>query len=71
MMKEKLKNRGLWVALFALLGMVLMDNIPHFNLGRYQEYVDVILFILAAAGVISNPSAGKWFADNQNKGDDK
>lgn len=71
MMKEKLKNRGLWVALFALLGMVLMDTIPHFNLGRYQEYVDVILFILAAAGVISNPSAGKWFADNQNGGDDK
>ncbi|EEK91744.1 hypothetical protein bcere0012_52980 [Bacillus cereus BDRD-ST24] len=71
MMKEKLKNRGLWVALFALLGMVLMDTIPHFNLGRYQEYVDVILFILAAAGVISNPAAGKWFADNQNEGDDK
>lgn len=70
-MKEKLKNRGLWVALFALLGMVLMDTIPHFNLGRYQEYVDVLLFILAAAGVISNPSAGKWFADNQNEGDDK
>lgn len=71
MMKEKLKNRGLWVALFALLGMVLMDTIPHFNLGRYQEYVDVILFILAAAGVISNPSAGKWFADQQNEGADK
>ncbi|PEA33030.1 hypothetical protein COL81_27110 [Bacillus toyonensis] len=70
-MKEKLKNRGLWVALFALLGMVLMDTIPHFNLGRYQEYVDIILFILAAAGVISNPTAGKWFADNQNEGEDK
>lgn len=68
-MKEKLKNRGLWVALFALLGMVLMDTIPHFNLGRYQEYVDVLLFILAAAGVISNPNAGKWFADQDKKGD--
>ncbi|WP_157410586.1 hypothetical protein [Bacillus albus] len=68
-MKEKLKNRGLWVALFALLGMVLMDTIPHFNLGRYQEYVDVLLFILAAAGVISNPNAGKWFADQEKKGD--
>ncbi|MDM5270463.1 hypothetical protein [Bacillus wiedmannii] len=68
-MKEKLKNRGLWVALFALLGMVLMDTVPHFNLGRYQEYVDVLLFILAAAGVISNPNAGKWFADQDKKGD--
>lgn len=68
-MKEKFKHRGLWVALFALLGMVLMDTVPHFNLGRYQEYVDVILFILIAAGVISNPNAGKWFADQDKKGE--
>jgi len=68
-MKDKLKNRGLWVALFALLGMVLMDTIPHFNLGRYQEYVDVILFILAAAGVISNPTSGKWFPDKKDTQD--
>ena len=68
-MKEKLKNRGLWVALFALLGMVLMDTVPHFNLGRYQEYVHVLLFILAAAGVISNPNAGKWFSDQDKKGE--
>lgn len=68
-MKEKFKNRGLWVALFALLGMVLMDTVPNFNLGRYQEYVDIILFILIAAGVISNPTAGKWFADQDKKGE--
>ncbi|MED3026134.1 MULTISPECIES: hypothetical protein [Bacillus cereus group] len=68
-MQEKFKNYGLWVALFALLGMVLMDTVPHFNLGRYQEYVDVLLFILAAAGVISNPNAGKWFADKNKKGE--
>ncbi|PEB19739.1 hypothetical protein COO08_05360 [Bacillus toyonensis] len=70
-MQEKFKNYGLWVALFALLGMVLMDSVSNFNLGRYQEYVDMILYILIAAGVVSNPTAGKWFADNQNKGEDK
>ncbi|HDR4862324.1 TPA: hypothetical protein QCR61_004650 [Bacillus cereus] len=70
-MQEKLKNYGLWVALFALLGMVLMDTVPHFNAGRYQEYVDMILYILIAAGVVSNPTAGKWFADKRNKGADK
>ncbi|MGN4423407.1 hypothetical protein ACTFQN_06055 [Bacillus cereus group sp. MYBK30-1] len=70
-MQEKFKNYGLWVALFALLGMALMDAVPHFNLGRYQEYVDMILYILIAAGVVSNPTAGKWFADKRNKGDDK
>ncbi|MDA1758318.1 hypothetical protein [Bacillus wiedmannii] len=51
-MKEILSNRGLWVAVFALLGMILMDTIPNFNAGRYQEYVNTFLFILAAAGVI-------------------
>ncbi|PEN32095.1 hypothetical protein CN630_31175 [Bacillus wiedmannii] len=70
-MQEKFKNYGLWVALFAVLGMVLMDTVPHFNAGRYQEYVDMVLYILIAAGVVSNPTAGKWFADNQNKGEDK
>ncbi|PGA25452.1 hypothetical protein [Bacillus wiedmannii] len=66
-MKEKLSNRGLWIALFALLGMVLMDTVPHFNAGRYQEYVDIILVILIALGVISNPKSGKWFADTKDK----
>ncbi|HDR4584718.1 TPA: hypothetical protein QCQ71_005383 [Bacillus cereus] len=70
-MQEKFKNYGLWVALLALLGMVLMDTIPNFNAGRYQEYVDMILYILIAAGVVSNPTAGKWFADKRNKGADK
>ncbi|PEM30935.1 hypothetical protein [Bacillus wiedmannii] len=70
-MPDKYKNYGLWVSLFALLGMVLMDAVPHFNLGRYQEYVDIILFILIAAGVVSNPAAGKWFADQDKKGDEQ
>lgn len=51
-MREILSNRGLWVAVFALLGMILMDTIPNFNAGRYQEYVNTFLLILAAAGVI-------------------
>ncbi|GGE64359.1 hypothetical protein [Priestia taiwanensis] len=67
-MEEKLKNRGLWVALFSLLGMILMDTVPHFDIGRYEQYVDLFLVILVAAGVISNPSAGKWFMDNEEGG---
>lgn len=59
------------MALFALLGMVLMDTVPNFNVGRYQEYVDIILYILIIAGVISNPKAGKWFVDEEKKGADQ
>ncbi|WP_312498103.1 hypothetical protein [Bacillus luti] len=51
-MKDVLKSRGLWVAVFALLGMVLMDTIPNFNAGRYQQYVDAILLVLAAGGLV-------------------
>jgi len=65
-MKDKFKNRGLWIALFSLIGMVLMDTIPHFNAGRYQEYVNIILVILIAAGVVSDPTSGKWFTDNKD-----
>ncbi|MDR5020544.1 hypothetical protein FOL75_00040 [Bacillus thuringiensis] len=68
-MKQKLSNRGLWVALFALLGMGLMDTVPHFNAGRYQEYVDIILVVLIALGVISNPESGKWFSDTKGQQD--
>lgn len=69
---NKFKNYGLWVSLFALLALVLQDFIPSFDLGRYQEYVDIILVILVGAGVISDPKAGKWFKDEvteeENKG---
>ncbi|TSI19930.1 hypothetical protein FOT98_09060 [Bacillus sp. HY001] len=51
-MKDVLKSRGLWVAVFALLGMILMDTIPNFNAGRYQQYVDAILLVLAAGGLV-------------------
>nr|WP_144509172.1 hypothetical protein [Bacillus mycoides] len=51
-MKDVLKSRGLWIAVSVLVGMVLMDTIPNFNTGRYQQYVDTIILILAAAGVI-------------------
>ncbi|GGE58677.1 hypothetical protein [Priestia taiwanensis] len=70
-MREKLRNKGLWLALFALLGMILMDTVPNFDAGRYEQYVDVILMILVGAGVISNPNAGKWFVDteSENKND--
>jgi uncharacterized membrane protein len=60
--KMKWKNRGLWMALGALAVMLLNDV---FNVAPSvsEPYVDIILSILAAAGVISNPSQGKGFSD--------
>jgi uncharacterized membrane protein len=62
---NKYKNYGLWVAVFSLIGIVLMDLVPTLDKGRYQEYVDIILSILVMAGIISSPQVGKWFKDKQ------
>ena len=59
----KFKNYGLWVSLFALLGMILLDANIITELGRYEQYIQIVLGLLIAAGVISNPNAGKGFTD--------
>ena len=59
----RLKNYGLWVSLFAVLGMALIDFNAIKELGRYEMYVQVILSILVALGVVSNPKEGKGYID--------
>jgi uncharacterized membrane protein len=65
---SRFKNYGLWVALFALGGLIVND----FGLlapEQYDQYVAAILTVLVAAGVVSNPSIGKGFSDNENEGE--
>lgn len=60
--KMKYKNYGLWIAVASLIGLVVND----FGLlapEKYDLYVQAILTILVAAGIISNPSIGKGFGD--------
>lgn len=64
-MNNKFKNYGLWIALFSLLGFVLRDTGLLFP--SYGEYVDLIMYILIALGVVSNPSLGKGYTDVVNK----
>jgi uncharacterized membrane protein len=66
---SRFKNYGLWVALFALGGLIVND----FGLlapEQYDQYVAAILSILVAAGVVSNPSIGKGFIDKGEKDGD-
>jgi len=60
---DRLKNYGLWISLFSLLGMILLDANIITELGRYEQYIQIVLGLLIAAGVISNPSTGKGFTD--------
>ena len=57
-------NYGLWVALAALVTMILTDM---FQIAAEdtQKYTDIILGILVAAGIISDPIQGKWFGDKK------
>jgi hypothetical protein len=66
-MNSRWKNHGLWVALAALLGMFLQDVWSGFVPERYEQYVDYVLAILIAAGVISSPVVGTGFIDKEGK----
>ncbi|MFP7483393.1 hypothetical protein SFC65_04470 [Priestia filamentosa] len=66
-MNKRWKNYGLWVALAALLGMVLQDVWGGFVPERYEQYTDIVLYILIGAGVISSPVVGKGFSDKEDK----
>lgn len=58
--QSKWKNYGLWLSIASLVGLIFKDYIP----SNYQDIVTIILSILVALGVISNPSKGKMYGDN-------
>lgn len=60
-MNNKFKNYGLWLALFSLIGLIFRDI--GLNFETYNEYIDLIMYILIGLGVVSNPSLGKGYID--------
>lgn len=60
---KRLRNYGLWLAVAALVGMVLQDVGVNIAPDRYQAYVDAVLTILVLAGIINNPSQGTGYRD--------
>lgn len=68
-MKIKWRNKGLWVALGSLATLVLNDALgiaPE----QVEPYVELTLTLLVAAGIVSNPSQGDWFPDENGNGID-
>ncbi|MEM1502115.1 holin [Domibacillus sp. 8LH] len=55
-MKQRWKSYGLWIAVAALVGMVLQDFGVMIPSERYDAYVDILLTIAVLAGIINNPS---------------
>jgi uncharacterized membrane protein len=62
---KRLRNYGLWLAVAALIGMVLQDVGVNVAPERYQAYVDAVLTILVLAGIVNNPSKGTGFRDEK------
>ncbi len=61
-MPKRFKNYALWVSLGSLLVMILNDAF-HVATADAEKYVDLVLVILVAGGVINSPKEGKWFKD--------
>lgn len=53
--KVRLRSKPFLVAVFALLGMVVQD-VGLMDVGSYETYVDAILLVLMAGGVIADPT---------------
>lgn len=68
--KSRFKNYGLWVAIAALIPLVLNSFGINVLPGNYEEISSAILGILVIAGIISNPTTdNKGFIDDGNKAD--
>ena len=53
--KVRVRNYEFWVAVFALLGLIVTD-LGLMELGDYEKYVEAILFVLVAGGIIIDPT---------------
>lgn len=53
--KVRIQSYPFWLALFALLGLFVTD-LGMMDLGHFEKYVDAILLVLIAGGVVSDPT---------------
>lgn len=60
--QARLRNKSFWVAVFALVGLVVQD-LGVIEVGRYETYVQAILLVLVAGGIIIDPRS-KGLKDN-------
>jgi uncharacterized membrane protein len=62
---KRFKNYGLWVAVAALVGMILQDAGISITPEKYDDYVNAILTVLVLAGIVNNPTSGRGFRDEE------
>ena len=62
MNKNRWKNYGLWLSVFAFAAMLVQTlgvQLP----SNYDRLVNSFLGILVLAGILSDPKTGRWYND--------
>lgn len=65
--KEAFANYGTWVAMFALIGFIIIQFVPGFDQVAWAEFVSLFLGLVVALGIVSNPKDGEWFVDEEDE----
>lgn len=53
--KVRSKSYKFWVAVFALLGLIVTD-VGLMDAGAYETYVQAVLLVLVAGGIVTDPT---------------
>lgn len=68
MMKDRLKNYGLWVAVFSLIALICESYGLNILPPNYDEITTAILGICVMLGIVNNPTTeSRWYLDDKNK----
>lgn len=67
-LKERTKNYGFWVSLFALIPLFLqtfgdVSVLP----SNYEEITNLVLSLIVTLGIVNNPTTGKWYVTPTDK----
>lgn len=69
MLKNRVRNYGLWVSIAAFIPLVLSAfGIKITNEQQYNEVINSILTLFVALGLLNNPNTeNRWYKDDVKK----
>ena len=66
-MKDKLSNYGLWVSIASCIIMIFQACGLKFDVPYVNEIITAVLGVFVTLGILSNPSIGSGFSDNDKE----
>ena len=65
--KVRIRSYKFWVALAALVGLIVVD-LGITDAGKYEQYVQAVLLVLVAGGIITDPTVANLSDSKQALG---